>query len=110
MAQSIFTNSYFILIVLFIGLCAIFYLFEWGFYTETDVNGNTEKKFSWYIPLAISLVGWLIFHFIVYPQDENTKIAEAATVAQVGGLGNYYPYEPKIGSVADMPIKTDIWL
>lgn len=47
-------------------LSAVFYLFKIGSTAEIK-DGKIVQKFNWKYPLAISLLLWLIWHFILYP-------------------------------------------
>lgn len=68
--SKIFQNSYVILFITFVVLCLIFYFFEIG-YTEEIENGKIVKQFSWKYPLAISLLVWIVWHFYLYPPEEE---------------------------------------
>lgn len=76
MYTSIFQNSYIVAIFVFIILCLVFYFLEIGFSTTIE-NGEVVKKFSWKYPLAISLIVWLVWYFVLYP-PKDTKIAPSS--------------------------------
>ena len=71
MRTSIYQNSYIVLIITFVMFCLIFYVFRIGYSTEIK-NEKIVRKFSWKYPLAISLIVWLLWHFVLYPSDKNT--------------------------------------
>ena len=80
--NHIFRNSYIILIIAFIVLCIIFYLFQIGYTTAIDSNGNVVKKFSWKYPLAISLILWVVWHFYLYPPEDELTVDKPTYYAQ----------------------------
>lgn len=71
MYTKLYQNSYIVLIITFILLCAIFYLFEIGYQIQVSPEGKVIKKFSWKYPLAISLIVWVFWHFYLFPPNEN---------------------------------------
>lgn len=70
MYNHIYQNSYVVAIIVFILLCVVFYLFEIGYSTRLTENGEIEKTFSWSYPLAITLIVWVIWHFVLFPTKE----------------------------------------
>lgn len=71
MYTSIYQNSYIILLITFVMLSVICYLLQIGYTTEIK-DGKIIKKFSWKYPLAISLIVWIIWHFLLFPSKEET--------------------------------------
>lgn len=72
MDKRIFKNSYVILLLSFIILSIIFYFFRIG-YIYTIQDGVVVKKFSWRYPLAISLIIWVLWSFVIFPQNKKEK-------------------------------------
>lgn len=70
MYTSIYQNSYVVFIISLIVLLIIFYVFKIG-YSTVVVNGKVEKRFNWKYPLAISLVIWVIWYFLLYPPRKD---------------------------------------
>jgi hypothetical protein len=85
MYTHIYENSFVILILTFVILCVIFYLFKIGYSIKIE-NGKIVKKFGWRYPLAIALIVWLIWYFVLFPptdvkkQCDMTKIVMSDTV------------------------------
>jgi hypothetical protein len=75
---NLFKNSYVIFILSLLILSGLFYLLGIGFNYETDENGKIVKTFTFYYPLAFALIIWVLVHFFIYPQDEDTIKQEAA--------------------------------
>lgn len=72
MSSKIYQNSYIVAIITFILLCIIFFLFEIGYSAKINEKGEIEKKFSWKYPLAISLLVWLIWYYVIFPRPNNS--------------------------------------
>ena len=80
MYTHIYQNSY---IVTFIFLCiilAIFYFFDIKSSIEISKTGEISKKFNWKMPLALTLLFWLLWHFVIFPPidtkpNQTKKIA-----------------------------------
>lgn len=77
--ESIFHNSYIVAATTFLVLCILFYVFKIGYTTTRDPRtGEIVEKFSWKLPLAISLITWIFWHFYLYPpfQEIPSKSTE----------------------------------
>lgn len=70
MYTHFYQNSIIIFIISLILLSLIFYIFKIG-YTIKIVDGKIIKSFSIIYPLAISLIVWVIWHFVLYPPNSS---------------------------------------
>lgn len=66
MHTCIFQNSYIVAVLVFILLYVLFYFFGINPIIQ-EKNGKIVKKTNWKIPLAISLIVWLIWYFYLFP-------------------------------------------
>lgn len=67
MYTNIYQNSY---IMSFIFLClmlAIFYFFQINSSVEITSDGQIIKKFNWKLPVALTLIFWVVWHYILFP-------------------------------------------
>lgn len=105
MYTSIYQNSYVVFIISLIVLLVIFYVFKIG-YSTVVVNGKVEKRFNWKYPLAISLVIWVIWYFLLYPpSDVNINGSKQVGGTETSTIGDI------IGSgVRQQKINMDNWL
>ena len=55
------------MIIAFVVLCAAFYLFGIGFTTTIEPDGKINRRFSYKYPLAIALIIWLLWYFVLFP-------------------------------------------
>lgn len=67
---NILKNPFVIFIVSFIVLYILFYIFNIGYTTKIQ-NGVIIKKVGWKYPLAIALILWLIWYFILFPPHRH---------------------------------------
>lgn len=70
MYTGIYENSYVVAFVTFVLLIIIFYIFKIGYSTKIE-NGKIIKKFNWKYPLAISLIVWIMWHFLLFPANRK---------------------------------------
>lgn len=70
MYTHIYQNSYIVAIITFILLSVFCYFFEIG-YSINYEDDKVVKKFSWKYPLAITLIIWVVWHFILFPPPEQ---------------------------------------
>lgn len=72
MLEKLYKNSYLVAILTFIILLIIFYAFSIGttFYVE---NEKIKRRYNWQYPLAIALIVWVVWHFLLFPQKDNSE-------------------------------------
>lgn len=85
-------NSYVVFIISFIMLSAIMYIFGIGQNVDIINDGKnlkTVNNYSWKYPLAISLLIWGLWHFYLYPPQDEITFKEQPVVntnKMIGGL------------------------
>ncbi|CAH6420185.1 Hypothetical protein MVR_LOCUS58 [uncultured virus] len=67
MWPSILKNSFVVMIIAFLVLSAAFYVFGIGFTTSIEPDGQINRRFSYKYPLAIALIIWLLWYFVLFP-------------------------------------------
>ena len=72
MYSNIYKNSFIVAIIVFILLCIIFYVFNFG-YEYKYTNGVIEKKFSIKYPLVIALLVWVLWFFVIFPPPKSKQ-------------------------------------
>lgn len=80
MYSNLFKNSYVMFVLSFIILYGLFYLLDIGTRVKI-VDNKVSKKAGWQYPLAIALIIWVIWHFLLYP-PKNIKTPESKQSAQ----------------------------
>lgn len=99
MSNPIYKNSYIVAFFSFVILFIIYYVFKIGANIEI-VDGQVVKKVNWKVPLAISLIIWLIWYFVLYPPAKGV-----ASHANAGTSNNvtYYRAETPTPAYAPPP-------
>ncbi len=69
MSDKIFKNPYIVAVFAFVILYVLFYLFGIGSTTQI-IDGKSKKTRSWKYPLALSLLIWLLWKFVLFPASE----------------------------------------
>lgn len=88
MYNSVYQNSYVVAIIIFIILYIVFYLFQISCTTDI-VDGKLVKKFNWKYPVAISLMIWLLWHFLLFPPIKNVSKSNSIDISELKNIGKY---------------------
>lgn len=71
MYACILRNSYIVAFIVFLVTLAVCYLFDFR-QSRQIKDGKIVRKLDWRIPLAFTLIFWLIWHFMLFPPAQNT--------------------------------------
>jgi hypothetical protein len=105
--NSIFKNSYIILVITFVFVSIICYIFQFGYNTNVDKDGRITKSFSWKYPLAISLIVWVVWHYYLYPPAEEVIEPPAQSATQECAI--IRPYMAKTNEINFQKINLMNW-
>lgn len=108
--KHIYQNSYIVSAIVLVILLAIFYLFEIGSKTTITEDGQLKVRFNWQLPVAITLIFWVMWNYVIFPPIKPTK-----TPTRVRSVTEPY-IEPspiinniKSGGLHDQQIDKNIW-
>lgn len=85
----LYQNSYIVAIIVLIALLVIFYVFKIGYsHTVDPVTGVVTSKFNWRYPLAIALVVWILWNYMLFPRKDPVTPAQSYEyITTRGGTG-----------------------
>lgn len=82
---NILKNPFVIFILAFVVLYILFYIFNIGYTTKIQ-NGAIVKKVGWKYPLAIALILWLIWYFILFPPQRHEHKESKGSIKENEGI------------------------
>jgi hypothetical protein len=68
----IYKNSFIMTILFFILICVIFFVLRIG-YTVEITDKTLSEKFNFSIPVALTLLFFIVYHYFVLPHYDITK-------------------------------------
>lgn len=108
--EHIYQNSYIVSAVVLVILLLIFYLFDIGSKTTIESDGSIRTNFNWKLPLAITLIFWVVWHFFVFPPIQDKKIVSPKKYDSINSVNPpVVPSSNKTFGLRDQQINRANW-